>query len=151
MEEFLSRCFYQAVGWAGQVAGSTVVAMQWSVPCSATRQRPLLQPGNPAAPQPPQQTHTAAAQPLGTLQHAALFAPTTTAAPHHPHRPPQPPLRTHTLQGQYASDDDFGALDARMRQTEGSLKKADRLFYLSIPPNIFTAVAACASKSASSK
>lgn len=55
------------------------------------------------------------------------------------------------LQGQYASDDDFGALDARMRQTEGSLKKADRLFYLSIPPNIFTAVAACASKSASSK
>lgn len=53
--------------------------------------------------------------------------------------------------GQYASDDDFGALDARMRQTEGSLKKADRLFYLSIPPNIFTAVAACASKSASSK
>jgi glucose-6-phosphate 1-dehydrogenase len=53
--------------------------------------------------------------------------------------------------GQYASDEDFGALDARLRETEGGLKKADRLFYLSIPPNIFTAVAACASKSASSK
>lgn len=38
-----------------------------------------------------------------------------------------------------------------MKETEGKLKKADRLFYLSIPPNIFTAVAACASKSASSK
>ena len=55
------------------------------------------------------------------------------------------------LQGQYASDADFAALSTRMAEGEAPLQRADRLFYLSIPPNIFTAVAASASKAASSK
>jgi glucose-6-phosphate 1-dehydrogenase len=53
--------------------------------------------------------------------------------------------------GQYASEDDFKALDARLAESEASLPRADRLFYLSIPPNIFTVVAASASISCSSK
>lgn len=55
------------------------------------------------------------------------------------------------LQGQYASEEDFKALDARLAESEASLPRADRLFYLSIPPNIFTVVAASASVSCSSK
>ena len=55
------------------------------------------------------------------------------------------------VQGQYASDADFAALASRMGEGEAPLECADRLFYLSIPPNIFTAVAASASKAASSK
>lgn len=38
-----------------------------------------------------------------------------------------------------------------MREVEGPLPRAARMFYLSIPPNIFTAVAASASGAASSK
>ncbi|KAI3438309.1 hypothetical protein D9Q98_000743 [Chlorella vulgaris] len=53
--------------------------------------------------------------------------------------------------GQYASEDDFAALDKRMADGESEQSCADRMFYLSIPPNIFTTVAACASKAASSK
>lgn len=53
--------------------------------------------------------------------------------------------------GQYASDEDFGALGARMAEREAALPRADRMFYLSIPPNIFTAVVASASRAASSK
>jgi glucose-6-phosphate 1-dehydrogenase len=52
--------------------------------------------------------------------------------------------------GQYDSDADFATLDALMAATEAALPRADRLFYLSIPPNIFTAVAAAASRAASS-
>jgi glucose-6-phosphate 1-dehydrogenase len=53
--------------------------------------------------------------------------------------------------GQYDSDADFAALDSLMAGREASLPRADRLFYLSIPPNIFTAVAASASRAASSQ
>ena len=52
--------------------------------------------------------------------------------------------------GQYASDEDFGSLAARMAETEAALPAADRLFYLSIPPSIFTSVAGAASRAASS-
>ncbi len=55
------------------------------------------------------------------------------------------------MQGQYASDADFATLAERMAEGEAPFECADRLFYLSIPPNIFTAVAASASKAASSK
>ena len=60
-------------------------------------------------------------------------------------------FRVVTLQGQYDSEADFAKLDEHLARTEGGLPRADRIFYLSIPPNIFTAVARCASKSASSK
>lgn len=53
--------------------------------------------------------------------------------------------------GQYDSDADFASLDALMGGHEAALPRADRLFYLSIPPNIFTAVAASASRAASSQ
>lgn len=53
-------------------------------------------------------------------------------------------------QGQYDKEADFGALDARMKVQESKRKVADRIFYLSIPPSIFTTVAACASRAASS-
>lgn len=53
--------------------------------------------------------------------------------------------------GQYDSKEDFGKLDERMAEAESRQSGADRIFYLSIPPNIFTAVAAAASEAASSR
>ena len=55
------------------------------------------------------------------------------------------------LQGQYDEEADFSTLDARMKGEESKRKVADRIFYLSIPPSIFTTVAACASRAASSQ
>lgn len=55
------------------------------------------------------------------------------------------------LQGQYDSEADFASLDERMCAQEACMPSADRIFYLSIPPNIFTAVARSASVAASSK
>ena len=75
-------------------------------------------------------------------------------------RKPHPPASTaltcpaaalYCLQGQYASDDDFAALDGRMREREALLPRADRMFYFYIPPNIFTAVAGSASRAATSQ
>ncbi len=123
MEEFLDRCFYQAVrGYRSRACCAAAVGMQWGA-CAARQSS---------------KQWGVVARPAAALLHPYCYSYTTVPT-------------NHRLQGQYASDDDFSALDARLRQTEGSLKKADRLFYLSIPPNIFTAVAACASKSASSK
>lgn len=52
--------------------------------------------------------------------------------------------------GQYNNRDDFAALSEAMTEPEKRRKSADRVFYLSIPPSIFTQVAACASDAASS-
>ncbi|CAL8463105.1 g2639 [Coccomyxa elongata] len=52
--------------------------------------------------------------------------------------------------GQYASEDDFKTLSGRLTEVEKEREKAHRVFYLSIPPSIFTAVAGCASTAASS-
>lgn len=79
---------------------------------------------------------TSLPSPLATGHTSALPASRTPAAP---------------LQGQYASDEDFARLSDRMAEGEAGLARADRLFYLSIPPNIFTAVAAAASRAASSR
>ena len=54
------------------------------------------------------------------------------------------------VSGQYDSEDDFARLASVMAQYEAPLPSADRLFYLSIPPNIFNTVAAGASRAASS-
>lgn len=53
--------------------------------------------------------------------------------------------------GQYGSTDDFAALDKRASAAEAAsgAKKADRMFYLSIPPSVFTAAAAAATAAAS--
>ncbi|PIA51033.1 hypothetical protein AQUCO_01100093v1 [Aquilegia coerulea] len=51
--------------------------------------------------------------------------------------------------GQYDSEKNFAELDTKLRDHEGG-RVSNRLFYLSIPPNIFTEVVKCASKSASS-
>ncbi|CAL5033359.1 unnamed protein product [Urochloa decumbens] len=51
--------------------------------------------------------------------------------------------------GQYDSEGHFIDLDKKLKQHEGS-RVSNRLFYLSIPPNIFLDVVKCASKSASS-
>lgn len=51
--------------------------------------------------------------------------------------------------GQYDSQDGFAELDKKLRQHEGG-RVANRLFYLSIPPNIFIDAVRCASLSASS-
>ncbi|KFM26514.1 Glucose-6-phosphate 1-dehydrogenase 2, chloroplastic [Auxenochlorella protothecoides] len=59
--------------------------------------------------------------------------------------------RCHYQAGQYDSLEDYGALDKRMCAAEKRFKRGDRVFYLSIPPNIFTTVAASASSAASSK
>ncbi|KAK2079129.1 Glucose-6-phosphate 1-dehydrogenase 1, chloroplastic [Prototheca wickerhamii] len=53
--------------------------------------------------------------------------------------------------GQYDALEDYAALDRRMTAAEERFKRGDRVFYLSIPPNIFTTVAASASTAASSK
>lgn len=53
--------------------------------------------------------------------------------------------------GQYDSTDDFRTLDERMSQAEADLPRADRIFYMSIPPDVFTAVAGAASQAASAR
>ncbi|EPS67139.1 glucose-6-phosphate 1-dehydrogenase, partial [Genlisea aurea] len=50
--------------------------------------------------------------------------------------------------GQYDSQDNFIELDKKLKEHEGQ-KVSNRLFYLSIPPNIFVDVVRCASLSAS--
>lgn len=94
--------------------------------------------------------------PPATPAAAASSQPTPPACPPAPDpvlltAPAPPHLRLPNGQGQYASDEDFGRLAARMAEHEAPLPRADRLFYLSIPPNIFTSVAAAASRAASSK
>ncbi|GFS33939.1 glucose-6-phosphate dehydrogenase 2 [Actinidia rufa] len=51
--------------------------------------------------------------------------------------------------GQYDSQNNFAELDKKLKEHEGG-RISNRLFYLSIPPNIFTAAVRCASLSASS-
>lgn len=55
------------------------------------------------------------------------------------------------LQGQYDKQEDFRTLNQRLEQLESKRKRADRIFYLSIPPTIFTAVAGNAASAASSQ
>ncbi|KAI4373771.1 hypothetical protein MLD38_011854 [Melastoma candidum] len=50
--------------------------------------------------------------------------------------------------GQYDSQDNFAELDMKLRQHEAG-RVSNRLFYLSIPPNIFIEAVKCASSSAS--
>ncbi|BBN13147.1 glucose-6-phosphate 1-dehydrogenase [Marchantia polymorpha subsp. ruderalis] len=51
--------------------------------------------------------------------------------------------------GQYSSEDNFRQLDTELKKHEGG-RVANRLFYLSIPPNIFVDVARSASRGSSS-
>ncbi|KAL9453843.1 hypothetical protein AB3S75_009451 [Citrus x aurantiifolia] len=51
--------------------------------------------------------------------------------------------------GLYSSEEHFAVLDSRLKEKEAG-KLSNRLFYLSIPPNIFVDVAKCASLRASS-
>ncbi|XP_020099637.1 glucose-6-phosphate 1-dehydrogenase, chloroplastic-like isoform X2 [Ananas comosus] len=51
--------------------------------------------------------------------------------------------------GQYNSEEDFSELDRKLKEKEAG-KLPNRLFYLSIPPNIFVDVVRSASRSASS-
>ncbi|CAI0442227.1 unnamed protein product [Linum tenue] len=50
--------------------------------------------------------------------------------------------------GQYDSQEHFAALDKKLKEHEGG-RESNRLFYLSIPPNIFIDAVKCASSSAS--
>ncbi|KAI4305638.1 hypothetical protein L6164_028994 [Bauhinia variegata] len=52
--------------------------------------------------------------------------------------------------GQYNSEEDFLKLDCKLKEKEGE-KLSNRLYYLSIPPNIFVDVVRCASMKASSE
>jgi glucose-6-phosphate 1-dehydrogenase len=52
--------------------------------------------------------------------------------------------------GQYDAEADFETLHTLMTEHEQGVEKVNRIFYLSIPPQIFTAVAQNASKAASS-
>ncbi|KAM0949872.1 putative glucose-6-phosphate dehydrogenase (NADP(+)) [Dioscorea sansibarensis] len=51
--------------------------------------------------------------------------------------------------GQYGIEDDFAELDRKLKSKEEG-RKSNRLFYLSIPPNVFVDVVRCASRCASS-
>ncbi|KAK9108531.1 hypothetical protein Syun_024542 [Stephania yunnanensis] len=51
--------------------------------------------------------------------------------------------------GQYDSEENFSELDKKLKEHEGD-RASNRLFYLSIPPNIFIDSVRCASTSASS-
>ncbi|KAL0287853.1 UNVERIFIED_CONTAM: Glucose-6-phosphate 1-dehydrogenase, chloroplastic [Sesamum angustifolium] len=51
--------------------------------------------------------------------------------------------------GQYNSEEHFLELDSKLKEKEG-VRLSNRLFYLSIPPNIFVDVVRCASTKASS-
>ncbi|XP_020257965.1 glucose-6-phosphate 1-dehydrogenase, chloroplastic-like isoform X3 [Asparagus officinalis] len=52
-------------------------------------------------------------------------------------------------EGQYGSENDFSELNKKLREKEAG-RSPNRLFYLSIPPNIFIDVVRCASRSATS-
>ncbi|CAA7016046.1 unnamed protein product [Microthlaspi erraticum] len=52
--------------------------------------------------------------------------------------------------GQYDSEDDFAELNTKLKEKEAG-KLSNRLYYLSIPPNIFVDVVRCASLRASSE
>lgn len=51
--------------------------------------------------------------------------------------------------GQYNSENNFKELDKKLKEQEAG-RVANRLFYLSVPPNIFVDVVKCASRSSSS-
>uniref|UniRef100_A0A2P2L362 Glucose-6-phosphate 1-dehydrogenase n=1 Tax=Rhizophora mucronata TaxID=61149 RepID=A0A2P2L362_RHIMU len=51
--------------------------------------------------------------------------------------------------GQYDSEDNFAELDKKLKEHEGG-RVSNRLFYLSIPPNIFIDAVRCATSTASS-
>lgn len=51
--------------------------------------------------------------------------------------------------GQYSSEDNFRELDIKLKEQEAG-RLANRLFYLSVPPNVFVDAARCASHSSSS-
>ncbi|KAG4208694.1 hypothetical protein ERO13_A03G149400v2 [Gossypium hirsutum] len=51
--------------------------------------------------------------------------------------------------GQYDSEENFAQIDKKLKKHEGG-RVSNRLFYLSIPPNIFIEAVKCASSSASS-
>ncbi|CAN6471846.1 unnamed protein product [Victoria cruziana] len=51
--------------------------------------------------------------------------------------------------GQYDSVDNFAGLDKKLKEHEGG-STSNRLFYLSVPPNVFIDAVKCASESASS-
>ncbi|CAN6477823.1 unnamed protein product [Victoria cruziana] len=53
------------------------------------------------------------------------------------------------LSGQYNSEEDFAILDKRMKEKEGG-RLSNRLFYLSVPPNVFVDAVRSASLCASS-
>ncbi|GKV18311.1 hypothetical protein SLEP1_g28711 [Rubroshorea leprosula] len=57
--------------------------------------------------------------------------------------------RCYYQSGQYDSEEHFAELDCKLKQKEDG-KLSNRLFYLSIPPNIFVHVVRCASLKASS-
>lgn len=52
--------------------------------------------------------------------------------------------------GQYSSDEAFARLAERAAAAEAPSKRADRIFYLSIPPSVFVAAASAATRAASS-
>lgn len=52
--------------------------------------------------------------------------------------------------GQYSSDEAFARLAERAAAAEAPSKKADRIFYLSIPPSVFVDAASAATRAASS-
>ncbi|KAK9222687.1 hypothetical protein WN944_011123 [Citrus x changshan-huyou] len=58
-------------------------------------------------------------------------------------------MRCFYYSGLYSSEEHFAVLDSRLKEKEAG-KLSNRLFYLSIPPNIFVDVAKCASLRASS-
>eukprot|EP00884_Botryococcus_braunii_P023027 jgi/Botrbrau1/9408/Bobra.0252s0033.1 len=58
--------------------------------------------------------------------------------------------RCYYQSGQYDSGADFAVLDSRLSDLESGKAQANRIFYLSIPPSIFTKVAGSASTNASS-
>ncbi|KAK9466804.1 glucose-6-phosphate dehydrogenase [Lipomyces arxii] len=45
------------------------------------------------------------------------------------------------VSGQYDQDEGFQSLTAHMKEIEGSKKECHRLFYMALPPNVFTTVA----------
>ena len=75
------------------------------------------------------------------------------------YRPPLPPhlspfslfAAPPPLQGPYDAPSGFTALDAKMSEQEVSMPRANRMFFLSIPPNVFIAAAGGASDHCSSK
>ena len=134
-ETFLKRCFYQAVRLQLKPGDPAHSGNKRRRSCfgQGTRYRQL--------------GHTnscATSGPGSLIASGALML-------HHLHAPAMLGTSHARLQGPYDSPSGFLDLNNKMTETEQDMPRANRMFFLSIPPNVFISAAAGAADHCSSK